>query len=650
MKGALYALLICLIAILLILPIGIGAWTAISTPDTESQGSSQPEQVDIGLALSESEATVNIGGQKTLTASTAVESGSYIFLWDSDNKNVVNIKKSSENQNTATITGMGEGTANVSVSIIDVAKFKIVDTKTCAVTVINSNITFSVDELILSLEDSKTASVTAKAPDGGVIAWASEDESIATVDANGVITAHKAGQVYIIARSGDISAKLLVKIYNSFFTLEEVKVVGAGQSEQIAVNGTIGEASWTSSDDRIATVDANGVVTAHKTGMVTVKATSVSDGLTSSCVVIVKAGNAEATELVTGKKADSAANAGQWYYLCESNNVTIGSIPTMDNGLIYADITNVGTSGAHFFYLRYQPDAVGDVVYKHTLYIYSGTDNALIQLNGKDNYLKLGLNRIEIEFTSSTPKDINPYQIKFRCTGKFYIIPVFEEVGRIEKMTISSSFEKLNLVDNTTVNLVASVPGVTDPEIEWTSSNVNVATVQNGVVTAVGEGSAMLTARFGNMSAYCLITVEGDTPLTGSQLESGNKSVANSNPGSWFYLKDGSSKLNFNPIMDSNNNIHLSIDTIDDANKKYVYLRYQPETVATYKAVITIEFAGIDNSVVEISGGNKSAEAKVLVNGTNTFEIEFTSDTANPLQMKFKAIGNFVVNVTFSEV
>ena len=647
MKGALYALLICLIAILLILPIGIGAWTAISTPDTDGQGTSQTEELDVGLSISESEVTFNIGGQKTLTASTAVESGSYIFLWDSDNKNVVNVKKSSENQNTATITGMGEGTANISVSIIDVTKFKIVDTKTCAVTVIDSNISFNVDEVVISLEESKTASVTAKAPDGGVIAWASEDESIATVDANGVITAHKAGQVYIIARSGDISAKLLVKIYNSFFTLEEVKVVGAGQSEQIAVNGTIGEASWTSSDDRIATVDANGVVTAHKAGMVTVKATSVSDGLTSSCVVIVKAGNAEATELVTGKKADSAANAGQWYYLCESTNVTIGSIPTMDNGLIYADITNVGTSGANFFYLRYQPDAVGDVVYKHTLYIYSGTDNALIQLNGKDNYLKLGLNRIEIEFTSSTPKDINPYQIKFKAMGEFYILPIFEEISRIEKMTLSEETKTLQIGE--TFTLTATVPGQDNPVIEWVSSNSSVVTIENGVVTAVGEGSSMITAICGSYSATCFVNVQGATEIEGEELSKGNKSATLAAPGSWFYLNDGKTKLFGTPIMDKENNIHFGVESVDSANKKYAYLRYQPETQGTYKVTVSIVFAGADGSVVDISGGNVGATPFTLKNGENTFEFTFTSDSASPFQMKFYSIGSYVVNVTFGE-
>ena len=319
----------------------------------------------------------------------------------------------------------------------------------------------------------------------------------------------------------------------------------------------------------------------------------------------------------------------------------------MDNGLIYADITNVGTSGANFFYLRYQPDAVGDVVYKHTLYIYSGTDNALIQLNGKDNYLKLGLNRIEIEFTSSTPKDINPYQIKFKAMGEFYILPIFEEISRIEKMTLSEETKTLQIGE--TFTLTATVPGQDNPVIEWVSSNSSVVTIENGAVTAVGEGSSMITAICGSYSATCFVNVQGATEIEGEELSKGNKSATLAAPGKWFYLNDGKTKLFGTPIMDKENNIHFGVESVDSANKKYAYLRYQPETQGTYKVTISIVFSGADGSVVDISGGNVGATPFTLKNGENTFEFTFTSDSASPFQMKFYSIGSYVVNVTFGE-
>lgn len=652
MSGLIKALIICLVAILLIVPIGFGAWTGLSGSGDSgavdpSQGTN--EETDLSLALSDTDVAFNIGATKTISANIAVESKSYIFLWDTTDKSVVSVKKSSEAQNVCQVTAVGAGEATVTVSIIDVTKFKIVETVSCSFTVIDSSINFSVDEVVISLDKGNSATVSATAPDGGDITWSSMDDSIVTV-VDGVITAHKAGETYVVARRGDIEGKLAVKVFNSVFSLEEIKLVGVGAEGQISVNGSIGaDTEWTSADGRIATVDENGVVKGIKAGMTTVTATSKSDGYSASCVVIVKSGDAEAAELESGKKATAAQNPGKWFYLCESNIVTVDPIPTIDNGLIHANITGIGTSGANFFYLRYQVDDIGDVTYKNTIYIHSSTDGAHIQINGKDNYLKLGLNRIEIEYTSSAPKSGDPFQLKFRSLGEFYILPVFEEISRVEKMVMSDEHITLDTGLNKIFALSATVPGQENPVIEWFSSNESIATVTDGVVTAVGEGNAMITATCGNLTATCMVTVAGAEPIEGESLPSGKKSDVLEHPGVWYCLADGKSKLYADAVMDADGNIHLGIETIDTANKKYVYLRYQPDTQGTYKVKITIEFAGFDGSTVDVSGGNLGATPVTLKNGTNTFEFTFTSDSANPFQMKIYSPGSFVVNVEMTQ-
>ena len=654
MNGLLKALLILVMVIALFVPVVIGAMNVLSNadqiPDVDSsQGN---EEVKLNLALSDSTLAFNIGAERKITATMDAEVGSYIFQWKSSDESVASVKKDAEEQSACVITGVGKGNATVTLSIIDVSKFKVIDSISCEVTVISDTITFGEEEVIISLDQGNTATVTAEAPEGGEITWSTSDESIATVE-GGVITAHKAGQVYIIAKSGNVEGKLLVKIYNSLFTLESVHIVSVGGSaEQIKVNGSIeGKAIWTSGDDRIATVDENGNVTGVKVGMTTITATSEVDGLSSKCVVIVKAGTSDPTELIEGKKAAAAKDPGNWYYLLENlETVAVSETPTLDNGVIHMNITAIGTSGANFFYLRYQPDDIGDVIYKNTTYIYSSEDNALIQINGKDHYLKAGLNRIELEFTSSSPKDGNPYQFKWKAMGEYYIIPVFEEIGRIEKMILSSDSITLNTTDNKTALITVTVPGQDAPVIEWVSSNEDVATVVDGVVTAVGEGNSMITAVCGNLSATCLVTVEGSTPLEGTELKSGNKSATLASPGQWFYLKDGKSVLYYTPIMDEDGNIHLGVEAVDTANKKYVYLRYQPETLdKEYKVTVTIEFAGADGTAVDVSGGNVGATPQILNNGTNTFEFTFTADDKAPLQFKFYGAGSYVVNVTFGD-
>lgn len=650
MRGSSNGWKIFLIAIVLILPIVLGALVGLlsadQVPDVQPQ---QTEPSANNLSLSQREVIFNIGSTRTLTAAMADASGSYIFQWNTSDKSIVSVKKDANAQESCLLTAEGEGSAIVTASIIDITKFKVVESVECQVSVIDAKIDFDIDEVIISLDQSDTAAVTAMAPDGGEITWYSEDETVATAE-DGVITAYQAGQVCLVARSGNVESKLPVRVYNSFFTLEPLKIINIGQSNAIAVEGSIsGNADWISGDDRVVTVDSNGVVTGVKTGMTTITAASETDGLSATCVVIVKSGAQQPIDLEEGKKSDAASDPGNWRYLCESELVTVRRTPTMDNGVICVDLTSIGESGSNFFYLRCQPDDIGDVIYKNTTYIYSSEDNVPIQINGKDYELEEGLNRIEMEYTSAEPKDGNPYQIKWKGMGKFYVIPMFEEISRIEKLVPSEEYRILNTTTDKSFTLTVSVPGQGSPEIQWTSSNENVATVSNGVVTAVGEGSSMITAVSGNLSTKCLVIVEGETPITGEELSAGNKKAALEAPGQWLYLKDGKSTLYTAPIMDSDGKIHLAIEGIDEANKKYVYLRYQPETPANYKVTITIDFAGTDGTNVDVLGGNVKATPITLYNGTNTMEFAFTGDDATPFQFKFYSAGNYVINVTFRE-
>lgn len=58
-----------------------------------------------------------------------------------------------------------------------------------------------------------------------------------------------------------------------------------------------------------------------------------------------------------------------------------------------------------------------------------------------------------------------------------------------------------------TATAKAGEDGVEDAEITWSSSNTAVATVNNGVVTATGAGSATITASCGEITAECAVTV-----------------------------------------------------------------------------------------------------------------------------------------------
>lgn len=70
--------------------------------------------------------------------------------------------------------------------------------------------------------------------------------------------------------------------------------------------------------------------------------------------------------------------------------------------------------------------------------------------------------------------------------------------------TDTISFDSLSDTETLTATLT---PANTTDTLTWASSNTNVATVLNGVVTPVGLGSATITATCGNQTATATVTV-----------------------------------------------------------------------------------------------------------------------------------------------
>ena len=97
----------------------------------------------------------------------------------------------------------------------------------------------------------------------------------------------------------------------------------------------------------------------------------------------------------------------------------------------------------------------------------------------------------------------------FMRTNGCSIRPVSES-DRIAVTSVSLDKTSLSLTVDETATLTATVSpdNATDKTVTWSSSNTSVATVSNnGLVTAVAEGSATITARAGDASATCSVSV-----------------------------------------------------------------------------------------------------------------------------------------------
>ncbi|MBQ0075380.1 MAG: Ig-like domain-containing protein, partial [Prevotella sp.] len=89
-------------------------------------------------------------------------------------------------------------------------------------------------------------------------------------------------------------------------------------------------------------------------------------------------------------------------------------------------------------------------------------------------------------------------------------------VNKIKAKNIYIDKSSINMYvgDEETLNATISPTDATDKNIVWSTSNANVATVVNGIVTARGSGTATITAVTTdgtNLSATCLVTVKKRT-------------------------------------------------------------------------------------------------------------------------------------------
>ena len=142
------------------------------------------------------------------------------------------------------------------------------------------------------------------------VTWTSGDETIATVDDNGVVIAQSAGTTTITAAVGNCSDSCTVTVeavnegddeeddpidkpLTQIEINKESMTIQSGGTETLSVIYTPEdttddkEVTWTSGDETIATVDNNGVVTAQSAGTTTITATV--GNCSDSCTVTVEA-------------------------------------------------------------------------------------------------------------------------------------------------------------------------------------------------------------------------------------------------------------------------------------------------------------------------------------------------------------------------
>ena len=275
-----------------------GAGTTIITATTNNGKTAKctitVEQPVTAIALSDATTSLWVGKTKTLTATvTPTTSSNTAVNWSSSDNNVATVSSK------GVITAKSKGTCTITCTAADGYGAK----STCEVTVKQQVTEIALSETTASLWVRETNTIKATATpttaNNTNVSWSSSNKNVATVSSKGVITAKGEGTCTITCTAADgygtkSTCEVTVKQQVTEIVLSETTAsLWVGDTKTItatALPTTANNTSveWTSSDDKVASVSSEGVITANGEGACIITCTAADGyGAVSVCEVTV---------------------------------------------------------------------------------------------------------------------------------------------------------------------------------------------------------------------------------------------------------------------------------------------------------------------------------------------------------------------------
>lgn len=521
----------------------------------------------------EEKALIHKGDTKALTVeyTPADTTDDKTVAWSSSDSTVASV------DNNGIVTAVKPGSAVITAKVGNYQA-------TCAVTVDAPLKEIVPEKAIIDMVKKQTANIAysvvpADTTDSKDVTYTSSDETVATVNSDGKVTAKKAGQATVtITGANGIKATVTVNVseipVNEVVLSAQDEIIEAGAKKAITAtlkpeNNTDDNqgVTWTTSDEKIAKVivdnedshkatiegvaagsavitatAANGTkaectvkVPKHITSITLPGAVELTRGTSTTLNVTITPADTDDDTTVTWKSSDSDVvkvdeKTGMVYAVKAGKADVTATTKAVDNATAkpFTATTTVTVKENNM------TDEIGKKL------AFDEFDDLLIgQKDNANNYFNLSdlikenniTDNINVEFASSDKtvatidNDGNVFGLK---AGKTTITAtviatagdgsknVYTAEGELTVKAIplnSIAFDKvikeMKLGATDTLSIIYNPQNTTDAkDVTWTSSNPSVISVENGKLTANAVGTADITAKVGDKTVTCTITVK----------------------------------------------------------------------------------------------------------------------------------------------
>lgn len=611
----------------------------------------QPESVSLPKSLS-----MVIGDSQTLDAIVSPADASYSLTWKSSDENVATVSEEGK------VIAFSKGSADITVSTQN-GKFA-----SCRVVVeapLPASLTLSSKELSLYVgQENRIEAVVLPENAEYSIEWVSSDENVAAVS-DGVVLAKQVGTCIIKAETDNgLTAECSVTVLKNIVKPESIYIptkVQLIEGESLSLDVTIfpvdaeTDISWSSSDTNVALVN-DGTVNAISEGECIIMATT-DNGKSATCTVYVSHKVINPTSIAIPETMELEVGGTQIINpeILPSNAETTltwmssnPDIACVDDGTIVGIkpgncIVTVTTDNGH--------EASCTVTVKRTEPSEVSVNPAILNLTEGEQYsISVSVYPSDAEQTVLWSSDdetvavVSDSGLVTALSQGNCIIAATTSNGKSATCAVSVSRQVIKPTSVTipeTMELEVGGTQIINPEILpsnaettliWWSSEKEVATVENGLVSALSAGRCRITVRTDNgLEASCEVTV--------IQKNKPNEPIDNSDWAGTYSVKSTVVKYD-DTAYDYPSKYSLTIDDVE--GKLYVTSLIGLDCTKTYPYTgIPVRIESETSVILELDVVNDA--------GSCTTDGEYIGGllllSANP-EYRYNKLGNITISKT----